>query len=545
MTRHRKRLKLGILGAVTAAVALTACSPSGDGGGETTEATQGGEAVFAIDTPIIGLDPNVTPAAQDARVMRQVFDNLVAFDANGELIPWLATGWELSDDGLEYTFTLRDDVTFHDDTPFNGEAVCFNLDRIKDPVTASMYAASLIGPYASCVAPDETTAIVRVAEPFAPFMATLTSPFLSLVSPTAAAAVDAADFNLKPVGSGPYVIESYTPQDRVELVANENYNWAPGSANHQGRAYLDRITFQIVPDATVRLGSLRSGGFQAVGNVPETEAQGVEQDPGLEFVAQSQSGAPFQYHFNSEHPPFDDPTVRAALRQGFDIESAVSALYLGVYERAWGPLSPTTYDYDENRVSAFDFDPEAAAAALEGAGWELGADGIREKAGQKLSARMLELTPNREKRQDLAEFFKANMKDIGVDIQLEFKQSAGLLQAGQEGDYDILTLSLVNVDPNVLYSLYAPEQIPVPESPGFNYTRVAEPELSSLLLRAQQELDPATRTALHEEIQADIVENARSIAVYVPTYTMATNGIQGLRFDAEGYPVWYDVSIAN
>lgn len=545
MVRQGRQLRIGLAGAATLVLVLAACSPAPqDQGSPGGVAQQGGEAVFAIDTPIIGLDPNVTPAAQDARVIRQAFDNLVAYE-DGELVSWLATEWELSEDGLEYTFTLRDDVTFHDGTDFNGEAVCFNLDRIKDPETASLYAASLIGPYSSCTSPDPTTAIVTVAEPFAPFMAILTSPFLAIVSPTAAQAVSAADFNLKPVGSGPFEIESYTPNDRVVLVANEDYDWAPANAQHEGRAYLDRITYQIVPDATVRLGSLRSGEFQAVGNVPETEAQGVEQDPGLEFFAQAQSGAPFQLHFNSERPPFDDPAVRAALRQGFDIDSAVAALYLGVYDRAWGPLSPTTQDYDATLEGAFGFDPDAAAAALDAAGWAVGADGTRERAGEKLTIDYLELTPNREKRQDIAEFFKANMKDIGVEVELQYMQSAVLLQAGQESAYDILTLSLVNVDPHVTSSLYAPDSVPTPESPGFNYTRTTDARLTELLVDAQHELDADSRAELYADIQQDIVENARSIAVYVPTYTMATNNIHGLRFDSEGYPVWYDAALAN
>ncbi|MBK5250835.1 MAG: ATP-binding cassette domain-containing protein [Actinomycetales bacterium] len=277
-------------------LALGACSGGGgDGGGGGTpsedstgsaEAVEGGSAVFAVDSPFLGFDPNITPAAQDARVLRQVYDSLLYLDENRDLQPWLATEWEVSDDGLTYTFTLRDDVTFHDDTPFNGEAVCFNLDRIKAPETASIYAIGLIGPDASCEAPDETTAVVTLATPYAPFLNNLTSPFMGINSPTAAAAAAPADYTLAPTGSGPFEIASYTAGDRVELVRNEDYTWGLGNAEHTGAAYLEALTFQIIPDATVRMGSVRNGTVQAGSNVPETEVAAIEADTSLEFIGE-------------------------------------------------------------------------------------------------------------------------------------------------------------------------------------------------------------------------------------------------------------------
>lgn len=549
MVRQRRLVKAGLVGLAASALVLTSCS----GGGDTTggddapavDATQGGEAIYAIDTPLLLLDPNASPAAQDARVMRQAFDNLVAFDDDRNLVPWLATEWEVSDDGLEYTFKLRDDVTFWDDTPFNAESVCFNLDRIKDPATGSRYAVSLIGPYESCSTTDEFTAVVKFSAPYGPFLATLTSPFLGIVSPTAAAAVDPADFGIAPVGSGPYEIVNYTPNDRVEMVANEDYNWPAGNATHEGRAYLDKLTFQIVPDSTVRLGSLRSGAFQAIGNVPETEASAIENDATLNFFAKSQSGSPFMLHMNEDHTPFDDQAVREAIRTGFDVDSAVQALYLGVYERAWGPLSPTTGSYDSSVEGSYDFDADAAAKLLDDAGWKVGSDGIREKDGQKLTINYIESTPNREKRQDIAEFFKANMKDIGIDVTIKLAQVAELTQVLQDGDYDMAGLSLVNVDPNVMYSIYTEENIPEPGRSAFNFSHVRDADLKALVTEGQQLQDGSDRDAAYSDAQKQVIDDAIAIPVYVPTYTMASNGIQGIRFDAEGYPIWYDVSLTK
>ena len=506
---------------------------------------EGGSAVFAVDSPFLGFDPNITPAAQDARMLRQVYDSLLYLDENRDLQPWLATEWEVSDDGLTYTFTLRDDVTFHDDTPFNGEAVCFNLDRIKASETASIYAIGLIGPYASCEAPDETTAVVTLATPYAPFLNNLTPPFMGINSPTAAAAAAPADYTLAPTGSGPFEIASYTAGDRVELVRNESYTWGPGNAEHTGAAYLEALTFQIIPDATVRMGSVRNGTVQAGSNVPETEVAAIEADTSLEFIAPQQSGAPYQLHLNAAKPPFDDPAVREAARAALDIDSALAALYLGVLDRAWGAVTPETIAYDPAVESSFEFDAEAAAGALEEAGWVEGADGVRERDGERLEILYLESAPNREKRQDLATFFEANLEAVGFDVEVVFEQVAPLQARSQAGDYNIMGLSLVAVDPNVLYQMYDPRFIPQPGLSGFNLSHTEDAALTELLAQGQQATDLAERESIYADVQADVIENARSVGIYVPTYTLAVNGLQGIRFDAEGYPILFDAFLAQ
>lgn len=534
--------------ALASLVALAGCAAgTGDEGGggssPTSEPTEGGDAVFAVDSNFFGFDPNVTPAAQDARVLRQMFDSLLYLDEAGELQPWLATEWSASDDGLSYDFTLRDDVTFWDGTPWNAEALCFNLNRIVDPAAGSIYAIGLVGPYESCEATGEFTATVTLSAPFTAFLNNLTSPFLGMNSPTAAAAADPADYLINPVGSGPFVFESYTPQDRVVLTRNEDYAWAPGNAEHEGPAYLDTLTFQIIADATVRIGSVRSGQVQGIGNVPETEVAAIEGDPSMQFIAQQQSGAPYQLHFNADRV-FADPLVREAARAALDIDSAVQSLYLGTYERAWGPLSPTTIGYDESLEGAFEFDPDRAAELLDEAGWELGSDGVRTKDGQTLTVDYMEYTPNREKRQDLATLFEANLEDVGFDVNVEFLATAEGQTTLQAGAYDIAGLSLVAVDPNVLYQMYDPRFIPTPGQTGFNMSHTDVPEVTDLAARSQSATGDE-RLEVVSQLQHDVVDNARSVAVYVPTYTLALNGLEGLRFDPEGYPIFFDAYLAQ
>ncbi|MGA4507957.1 ABC transporter substrate-binding protein [Propionibacteriaceae bacterium G1746] len=519
--------------ALVLAVALTAA-----GCGGAAQASASDEIVYAIDSATLGFDPNVTPAAQDARVMRQIYDGLVSKADDGTIVASLAEKWQVSDDGTTYTFTLRQGVTYHDGTDFNAEAVCFNFDRIKNPKTGSRYAISLIGPYKSCAAPDPHTAIITMSQPYAPFLSVLTSPFLGLVSPTAVTTLGAETFNLKPVGTGPFKLTSYVPMGSIVLERNDDYNWAPRSAKHDGPAHLKKITFQIMPDPTVRLGSLRTGRIQALGNVPETEAERTKGDKSLQFFAQPQSGSPHQLYFNQQRV-FADEKLRQAFVHSVNVETIVKALYFGVYQQASGNLSTTTPGHDPSLKDLYTYDPEKAKQLLDEAGWVPGPDGVRVKDGKRLTITYAEQTPNREKRQDIAQFVKSYATQVGFEVNIVLEQVAGLTARSQSGDYDIYGLSLVNVDPNVVHSVLGSPFQPAPKKNGFNFAHVTK--YDDVLLKAQAEQDETTRIQMYKDVQKQLAADAVSLPTYVPTYTMAIRGIDGLRFDGEGYPVFYDV----
>ena len=524
----------GVAVALAVALSASACGTNSDGAGSALE-----EMPFAIDSPTVGFDPNVTPAAQDARIMRQVFDGLVSKDEDGKIVAGLAKEWKVSEDGLKYTFTLKEGVKYHDGSAFDAKAVCYNFDRIKKPETGSRYAISLIGPYKSCAAPDATTAEITLGAKYAPFLAVLTSPFLGMVSPAAVESMGAEQYNLKPSGTGPFKMVEYTPMAQIVLERNEDYNWAPASAKHEGPAHLKKLTFQIVPDPTVRLGSLKTGRIQAMSNVPETEAENTKSDKNLNFVAQPQSGSPFQLYFNQQKGPFTEQAVRQAFAQSIDVATIVKSLYFGVYQQASGNLSTTTPGYDETLKDLLPYDLEKAKSLLEEAGWKPGADGVRQKDGKRLTIVYNESSPNREKRQDIAQFVKTYAEKAGFEVKIELMQVAALTASTQNGTYDIMGLSLVNVDPNVIWSILGSPFQPAPNKNGFNFAHVTN--LDASLQAAQTEMDDAKRLQMYADLQKQISAEAISLPIYVPTYTMATRGIEGLRFDAEGYPVFYDV----
>ncbi|MVA74903.1 ABC transporter substrate-binding protein [Auraticoccus sp. F435] len=536
--RRTRRAVRGLLTLLTAPLLLlSGCTSPGPTAAEPGPPRPGGSATLAVDSPFLGFDPNTTAAAQDARAMRQMFDSLVTLDEDRQPQPWLATSWEISEDDTVYSFTVRDDVTFHDGTPFDAEAVCYNLDRIVDPDSASIYAIGLVGPYESCSASGDVARVVLSA-PYAPFLTNLSSPFLGMVSPTAAGAVTPQEFTVAPVGSGPFRFVSYVPADRIVMERNPDYDWAPPGAQHQGPAYLEQLTFQIIPDATVRVGSLRNGDVQMIGAVPPTQTQVLSRDESVTYTETQQSGAPYQLLANTESGPLAEEAVRRAVFKAVDVPSIVKALYFGAYQHATSPLAPTTAGSDPTAADTLAYDPVEAARLLDAAGWTPGEDGVRRRDGQPLTIRYIEGSPNRENRQDIAEFVRAGLREVGVEVDIRLEQTAGLQAAQQQQAYDIAGLSLVSADPNVMYSIYHSSFLPAEGRSGYNMARVTD--LDDELLAAQQELDTDTRMRLYSELQHTVMERAYSLPIYVPTYLSAASGLAGVRFDGEGYPIFYD-----
>src|SRR5215216_5761435 len=232
----------------------------------------GGTLVIGSAVEAQCLDPQISPQDATNMLARNVVDSLVAQKPDGSFAPWLAESYEVSDDVTQFTFHLRQDVTFSDGTPFNAEAVKANLDHIANPATKSQYSISLLGPYQGTEVVDEFTARVTFTEGFSPFLQALSQPFLGIESPTALAANAPCS---APIGSGPFVISKVEPQQGITLTKNADYNWAPANAGHTGPAYLDTIDIRWIPDNAVRTGSVSSGQVDVADTIEPKEVEGL------------------------------------------------------------------------------------------------------------------------------------------------------------------------------------------------------------------------------------------------------------------------------
>ncbi len=245
----------------------------------------------------------------------------------------------------EYTFTLRDDVTFHDGSALTADALKFTYDRIVDPETKSQVAFSALGPYAGTEVVDPQTAVIRFKKPYAPFLNSVSSVLLAPLPPAVVEELG-FDFGIQPVGTGPFIFDSYQTDTQVRMVKNPDYTWGPSMFAHQGPAYLDAITWRIIPEGATRLAALQSGEIHIMQNVPTQDYATVEDNDDLAIIDAVLPGSGWSMMNNVTRAPNDDLNVRKALQYGVDKEGLIQAVWQGLYEVSHSPLTSVTFAYD-------------------------------------------------------------------------------------------------------------------------------------------------------------------------------------------------------
>jgi len=548
MRNHaRKRRKSVATAALVLMLLLSACGGQQASSGSTTAAgtlaaqavsVQGGELSFALATSPDTLDPHRSGLAVSVRVIRTIHDSLVVQLPDHTIKPWLATEWEISEDGLSYTFKLREDVKFHDGTPFNAEAVKYNFDRILDPATKASNAAALLQPYQSSEVLDEYTIKLNLATPSRAFLGNLSQALLGIVSP-AAAQKYGDQLGQHPVGTGPFKFVKWEENAVIQVERNPDYKWAPELVTNQGAPYLDGIDFRIVPEEATRIGSVQSKQVLAAETVPPQHILTLKKDPNFQLLQTNTVGLPYTLFFNKDREPWNELKARQAVQLAVDVDTIVKTLYLGTYERAWSPLTPGIFGYDASLEQSIKPDIPKANQLLDELGWVRGEDGIRVKGGKKLTLRYVDGTPNREKRNDIAVMIQQQLKQIGIAVEVEITKDIRTV-VYTNGDYDLYGNSQVNSDPNALYSFYHSYD---PKGQA-SLSRLNDPDVDQWLEQGRVEKDDAKRAELYKQVQHYIIDHAIILPIYVFPYTVAaSNSVQGVLFDSLGYPLFNDVSL--
>ena len=497
----------------------------------------GGELVFGFDGAAntqFALDPHKSAFAPHARIIRSIFDSLVVLLPGHRFGPWLAKSWEISGDGLSYTFQLRNDVKFHDGTRFDAAAVKYNLDRIKEPKNA-FYALSDIGAYESTKVIDDFTVQVQFSRPYAAFLANLSKPSLGIVSP-AAAEKYGEEFPLHPVGTGPFKFKSMTPGTEIALERNPDYHWGATGAGHEGPAWLERLTFKNVPEEATRVAVLENGQAGAVDLIPPQNLVQLRASSKFHLVEHELLNHNYSLYLNMLRAPWQDARVREAFKLSLDIDTAVKTIYLGTAARAWAPLSPSILGYDKSLENSWKPDRAAAIRTLEELGWKLGSDGIRVKDGKRLTISFLDTQGNREKRLDLITVFRRQLHDTGFELRVDNVPAGSYLEKASSGNFDLLAGSLFAPDPDVLRRIYAPDKASL-----LAVFKGVDPELNRLLVAGSEALQPDERVKLYAQAQRLISDKTYSIPAYVLVYSVAAaNNVQGIVIDTHGFPVFND-----
>jgi peptide/nickel transport system substrate-binding protein len=500
----------------------------------------GGTLTFGLASDTAIIDPSITGSSITALITRNLVDSLVGQAEDNSFTPWLAERWEVNADNTIYTFHLRRGVTFSDGTPLDAAAVKFNFERILDPKTTSSYAKSLLGPVAGIAAPDAATVVISYKQAFAPLLQGLSLPYLGIQSPTYLR--EAKSTTNTVVGSGPFLLESFTKGSGSRLTRRADYNWGPGYAAHQGPAHLDAIVFRYLPESSVRLGALSSGQVQAIDEVPPANFRSVQGDSRLQVVTRENPGVNRSLFLNTSKGPFADSRVRQAFQSAIDAPNAVKAAYFGSLKAADNIFGPSTLYYDPKIASTWGFDQQKAAKLLDEAGWTAkDGDGIRSKGGERLSLRFVydaaawsasDLT--------VAQAVQFSVKKAGFDLKLDPVDAGGYTARTAANDYDLTSLYSVRAEPDILRTVFHSAYIP---PNGANNARVKS--LDEILTKAIG-ASGEERQRLYGQAQAEIIGQAYAVPLYVVAYQLgASKKLQGVSWATNAKPNLYDAWLAR
>jgi peptide/nickel transport system substrate-binding protein len=480
-----------------------------------------------------GIDPQVHASSELGIPLASVYDTLLFRDSGGSFVPGLAERWEVSPDGLHYTFFLRRDVRFHDGTAFDAPAVKVNLERVLDPGTKSQKARFMIDAVKTVKVLDDFSVRLDLSEPFAPLLDSLSQVYLGMASP-AALEKWGADYQFHQSGTGPFQLVEYVAGDHLTLERNPDYAWAPAIYRNKSAA-LDRIVFRFYADPATRAPALLSGEVDVMGEVLPGDAGNLEKGGSFAVYPVSIPGQPLQFFFNLGLAPTDDLRVRQALLAGTDRESMVRTVFGSYSPVAVGPLTRATWGAAEV-LPADSFDRDAAITLLEEAGWkDTNGDGIREKDGQPL--RLTIVYPPWGMTPQTAELLETQWKEIGAAVDLVQAASySALMEAHAGGRYHLISMNLAGTDPDLLRSFYRSD------SPN-NWSGIGSTELDSLLDDAVRAGSDAERLELYRLVQEAIVLECPILPIrdYV-NVNVASHTVKGLHFSPQGwFPVLIDV----
>ena len=487
-------------------------------------------------------DPRVTQSRHEEQVIVQVFDQLVAADENGKLYPGLATSWTVAPDNKSVTLKLREDVKFHDGTPFNAEAVKFTFDTVVDPKTGSQGAVDMLGPYEGTDVLGPFEVRVRYKRAFADALSSYAENELSPVSPTAVQKLGNTGFAQAPVGTGPFKFVSWEKGREVVLERNPDYKWAPPFSTNKGPSKVAKIVHRFIPNAATRVAALEAGEVQISDITPPLDTKRLGDSGKFKATVGVAAGLPYGILLNTSQGPFADKKVREAFMLSVDRPKLSQNLFFGLAKPAWGPLAPSSPHYSKDVEKYYAFNRDAAAKLLDEAGWKVGAGGIREKDGKPLSVYAPCLLEP-----DTCVAMQGDVKRVGIDMKVENvlkqKQDELIFANG----YDLLPIRWVNNSASVLNIPFTTANIPEPGKFKFNWARYSDPKLDKLLADAESATSPTEAGKLYTEAQKMIMDAAIFLPVHDQVQTVVYSAkLKGLRYAAGQWQVrLHDIEPAN
>jgi len=496
----------------------------------------GKEMVIGFLGDATSLNPLVATDGQSYIAEWPMFDSLLELDQNLNVRPLLAESWEVSRDGLTYTFKLKKGVRWHDGKPFTARDVAFTFYAVLDPKVTTPHRAyfdALVGfpeltnkdnpkrPEDLAQKPidvlDDYTVRFHLRYPYGAFLAVLVNPRAGIIPEHLLKGVDlnTAEFNRKPVGTGPFRFVEWRRGERLVMEANAQY--------HGGRPALDRLIYRVIPDAVVLLQELRAGGVDFIESPPLTEVARLKQTQGLRVLVADNTS--YNYlGYRQDLPPFDDMRVRRAFYHAVDAGTLVRQVLQGYAAPATGQFPPSSWAFDPS-VKGYPFDPARAKALLAEAGWKPGPDGVLVKDGKRLSFSLRHDQANQAVK-DTAVVLQEYLKNVGAEARLEPLDWPTFVKKLFASDFEAICVGWTNFhDPDPFaYTIWHSSQWK-----GRNFAHYKNPKVDEVLEAARRAGSQAERKRHYAEFSKLLMADAPYVFLYFPQQVYVTRqGYEGL-----------------
>ncbi|WP_427869468.1 ABC transporter substrate-binding protein [Leucobacter luti] len=491
MMRRRTSLLLTTALAAAAALGLAACSAgAGSSGGSGSGGEKPTTATIALTGTPTNLDFTTTAgSAIPQAMMSNVYEGLVELDEKGEIVPLLAKEWKVSDDRKTYTFTLQEGVKFSNGEDFTAEDVKFSFDRVKTDWVSSL--KTKMDVVESVEVASDTEVVVKLTTPSNAWLFNIATPVGAIFSSDGV-----ADLANTPVGTGPYAVEKWTPNQSIVLDTRDDY-WgeAPG---------VEKVTLKYFADATATTNALQTGDVDAIANLQAPELLSTfESDDKYKVITGTSSGE-ISLSFNNKAAPFDDVRVRQAVLYALDKQAIIDTAWNG-YGTVIATFATPTDPYYEDLNDVYPHDPEKAKELLKEAG-----------------AENLEITytvPTRPYAQAVSEIVASQLGDVGIKVNIKSAEfpAVWLDQVFTKHEYQMTTVLAVEArdiltvfnDPNYYI--------------GYDNSKIAE------LAKSADAADEKTYVADMKKVSEQIVEDAASGVLFLfPNITVAKADLEGM-----------------
>ncbi|HEY0276210.1 MAG TPA: ABC transporter substrate-binding protein [Paenirhodobacter sp.] len=504
-------------------------------------------AFYRDNTNLVSLDPFQVYWLEHRVVLRNVVESLTDQDqTSGAIIPWLAQSWQISADGLAYTFHLRQGVTFSDGTPFDAAAVktAFDSNYAFVKAVPATFGRTYLEGYDHAEVVDPQTVRLVLTKRNAGFLQATSTTNLAILAPASYAKTADERARGALIGTGPFTLDSYTPEVGLTLRRREDYAWPSAAMANRGRAHLAAIEVRYVPEASVRNGQFLQGAFDIIW--PRDPFSDLDiaflTSGGGQIVSRALPGPSLNLFPNTAvGRPLADPAIRAALQKAIDRETYAKGVFSADFPAVQGPYDTTT-PYFKPQGDKLGYDPKGAATILDQAGWRRGTDGWRVKDGQRLT--LIRPVQTAETAGDV--LLQDQLRQVGIELVLNVLVTGDYYAAVKAGNYDLASSYMSRADPAVLQTFLDPRYTNRSALAVNTYPADVLPRAQALFDAGLAAPSDDERRAAYGRLQDLLIDENIAFPIYERLWQAAlAPRVQGFNWTAEGFAILSDIQIAE